>query len=622
MHFGIMLPLRNQDELTSFLGRLYDLASPDYRHFLTVQQFTDQFGPTAEDYQAVINFAQANGLTVTNTFKNRLLMDVTGTVGQIEAAFNLKINLYQHPTENRTFFAPDREPTVNLNVPLWAIAGLDNYSIPRPASMHAPNGPSPANSTNGSGPGGYYLPSDMRAAYYGGTALTGSGQTVGLIEFGGYDIGDVASSFNGAATYTNNGSNYILNYSTSAGNFNIPINNVLKDGATGAPEAYPGYSVDDGEQVLDIAQAIGMAPGLDQVLVYIAPISTLPIYGGTGDYDIFEQMAVDDTAQVISCSFNWSPADPQTLDTVFQHFKADGQTLFVASGDYGGWPNGAYYYPEEDAYVTAVGGTDLTTSGPGGSWQGETAWFRSGGGISPDGIPIPPWQSGVANSSNEGSPTLRNVPDVAMEANSDNYFCDMGTCSYDGGTSFAAPRWAGFMALVNQQAVAAGAIQPGQGLGFINQLIYPLGESSNYGNYFHVINIGNNDCYGSVYYCGTTWYNAVSGYNLVTGWGSPNAPSLIQALAPMPIVGALTGTTTTQTEGSLPLCLIHITYYSWTFTDGQGNPHTFPGTSSFIGKTGTGTCKGVSETPLDEWSADGLYYLEAMGGVGSITAHE
>src|SRR5208282_1069601 len=61
MNLAIMLPLRNQSELTALLGRLSDPTSPDYGHFLTVAQFTEQFGPTAQDYQAVVNFAQANG---------------------------------------------------------------------------------------------------------------------------------------------------------------------------------------------------------------------------------------------------------------------------------------------------------------------------------------------------------------------------------------------------------------------------------------------------------------------------------------------------------------------------------------------------------------------------------
>jgi subtilase family serine protease len=110
-----------------------------------------------------------------------------------------------------------------------------------------------------------------------------------------------------------------------------------------------------------------------------------------------------------------------------------------------------------------------------------------------------------------------------MEANTDNYACDQGTCSGDyGGTSFAAPRWAGFLALVNQQAVANGNAT----LGFINPAIYSLGSGPNYNNVFHDITSGNNSNGKG------QSYNAVVGYDLVTGWGSPNGQNLINALAP------------------------------------------------------------------------------------------
>ena len=75
------MPLRNQTELTNLLERLYDPTSPDYHQFLSVAQFTEQFGPTEQDYQAVIDFAKANGFTVTDTPQNRLLVDVNGSVG-------------------------------------------------------------------------------------------------------------------------------------------------------------------------------------------------------------------------------------------------------------------------------------------------------------------------------------------------------------------------------------------------------------------------------------------------------------------------------------------------------------------------------------------------------------
>ena len=123
--------------------------------------------------------------------------------------------------------------------------------------------------------------------------------------------------------------------------------------------------------------------------------------------------------------------------------------------------------------VVSVGGTDLTTSSAAGPWASETAWADSGGGISPDCIAIPSWQqlAGVINSSNKGSTTLRNGPDVSANANFTFYVCaDQTTCTANeyGGTSFAAPMWAGYLALANQQAAANG-----ETIGFIDPIIYP-----------------------------------------------------------------------------------------------------------------------------------------------------
>src|SRR5271157_4252677 len=347
LNVAIMLPLRNRPELTSLLDRLYDPSSPDYRQFLTVAQFTERFSPTEQDYQAVVNFAKANGLTVADTPPNRLLVDVNGSVAQIEKTFHVGMKVYLHPTENRTFYSPDREPSLDLSVPVAHIAGLNNFSIPRPKLKRAAAGQQFVHSNTGSGPGGAYLGSDMRAAYYGGTALTGSGQAVGLVEFDGYNMSDVTSTFYGHS-------------------YNVSINNVLIDGAS------PGSDGDDGEQVLDIVQAIGMAPGLSQVRVYIAPITT---HIGVGDVDMFNKMATENIAKQLSCSWGWNPADASSDDPIFQEFAAQGQNLFVASGDAGAYTGSNYTdssYPAEDVYVVAVGATDLTTNGEIGPWGLET----------------------------------------------------------------------------------------------------------------------------------------------------------------------------------------------------------------------------------------------------------
>jgi len=524
MNLSIVLPLRNQSALTGLLGRLYDPSSLDYRHFLSVAEFTEQFGPTVADYQAVVDFALAKGFSVTGTPANRLIVPISGSVAQVEKAFHLRMNVYQHPTENRTFYSPDREPSLDLSVPVAHIAGLNNYSVPQPAVTRGASAQGFANAAAmGSGPGGSYLASDMRAAYYGGTTLTGSGQAVGLFEFNAYDVSDVTASFDGTATSTQVGNGYLLSYTPAKGGttYKVQVNDVYVDGTS------EGY-FDDSEQVLDIVQAVGMAPGLSQVRVYIS---------GGSDINIFNAMASENIAKQLSCSWSWIPDDPSTEDFIFEEFAAQGQSLFVASGDYGAFDPyqdyqnlyDDYFYPADDDWVTSVGGTDLLTDGKAGPRSSETAWSSSGGGISPNGVLIPSWQAGIANSSNGGSASLRNVPDVAAEANTDNYSCDMGACTEDwGGTSFAAPRWAGFTALVNQQAEATS----NPSVGFLNPAIYAIGEGRNYDSDFHDITSGNNDC------CGLPIsYNAVPGYDLVTGWGSPAGQELIDALAPPASVG-------------------------------------------------------------------------------------
>ena len=135
MNLVITLPLRNQDQLNQLLQDLYDPTSPSYRQFLTVEQFTAQFGPTQQDYDAVINFAQEKNLTVLGTSPNRLIVQVSGSAANVEAAFHVNLNVYQHPTENRTFYAPDREPTTDLTSSLWHITGIDNFSLPHPAGL-------------------------------------------------------------------------------------------------------------------------------------------------------------------------------------------------------------------------------------------------------------------------------------------------------------------------------------------------------------------------------------------------------------------------------------------------------------------------------------------------------
>ena len=137
LDLAIGLPLRNQEALTNLLQQIYDPMSPEYHHYLAPGQFVEMFGPTEQDYQAVIAFAKLNGLTVTGTHPNRMLVDMSGSVADIERTFHVTMRIYSHPAEPRTFYAPDVEPSLDLSTPVLTISGLNNYIVPHPMSLKA-----------------------------------------------------------------------------------------------------------------------------------------------------------------------------------------------------------------------------------------------------------------------------------------------------------------------------------------------------------------------------------------------------------------------------------------------------------------------------------------------------
>jgi subtilase family serine protease len=501
MHLDLVLPLRDPAGLDRFLSEIYDPTSSSYRHYLTPTEFTERFGPTQKDYAAVVSFARSHGLAITGGTRDGMEVQVKGSVSAVEAAFHVSMKTYQHPTEARTFFGPDREPTTDLPFALWHVSGMDNYSLPHPlyvkksdyAAAHGISADAVVkHATTGSGPSASFLGSDMRAAYYGGSALTGAGQNLGLFEYEGTDLADLTTYYKNVGQ-TNN----------------VPVTLLSTDGTS--TSCLNSQGCDDTEQNLDITQALGMAPGLASLTVYVGSTDTAIISSLTTHSPL---------PTTIGCSWGWTPADPSTLDPYFKKMAAQGQNFFAASGDSSTWSKRNEAWPADDAYVVSVGGTDLVTASAGGAWKSETAWVDSGGGITPDSIAIPAWQqlSGVITSANKGSTTLRNGPDVSANANFTFYTCsDQTTCLANdyGGTSFAAPMWAGYIALVNQQLAANG--QPT--IGFINPTIYAQNVTSSYAADFHDITSGTS---GS--------YSAVTGYDLVTGWGSPNS-GLIAALA-------------------------------------------------------------------------------------------
>lgn len=512
LRLAFTLPLRDQAGLSNLLQQIYDPASANFRQYLTPEQFTAKFGPIKADYQALETYVTKNGLKIIGEHPNRTVLDVDMTVADIERLFGVKMGVYQHPTEKRNFYAPDREPSVDLSVPLLRIEGLNDYMKPKPASVVRPVAELAASpGGTGSGPFGSYLGSDFRDAYIPGVSLTGTGQKVALFELDGYYASDITA------------------YEMQAGEPNVPLENILIDGFSGLPISVAG----DGEVSLDIEMVIDMAPSVSEIVIYEAT------NGGPNAIitDTLNRIASDDLANQISSS--WLIGDDPTWDQIYQQYALQGQSFYQASGD-----NGAFVWSEpgqqrtDTPYVTLVGGTTLTTTGPAGSWLSETVWNwnstgegtdGSGGGISPNYL-IPSWQTGISMTGNGGSSTQRNIPDVAWTADNIWVVSDQGQSAAFGGTSCAAPLWAAFTALMNQQAAEVRKPK----VGFLNPTIYAIAKGPLYGSTLHDIITGNDTNADS-----PDQFFAARGYDLCTGWGTPAGSNLINAIVPPTLVPVL-----------------------------------------------------------------------------------
>ncbi len=499
LHLALALPLQNRAELNTLVAQVSDPRSPKYRQYLTPEQFTARFGPSEADYSRLIAYARAQGFQVSGTHPNRTLLEIEGAAATIENSFHLSLGVYRHPTEPRTFYAADTEPRLDLDLPLLEIDGLNDYSHAHPRVRRAPTpGPTDAGMARaGSGPNGTFLGTDFRQAYIPGSPLTGSAQSVGLFELDGYFASDITA--------------YLALSKQRA----VPLKNVLVSGFNGVPSSRQSGSGNE-EVALDIEMAMSMAPGLDSILVYEAdPKATVAQVNS-----LLNRMATDNLAKQLSCSWGFDITD--VSQQIFQQYAAQGQSFFLASGDNGAF-NGPVEQPSDDPYIITVGGTILKTTSTR-AWKSETVWSGSGGGISTI-YPIPWWQQGLNFAVNQGSPTRRNVPDVALVALDVWATADRGRAFTLQGTSIAAPLWAGFTALINQAASAQGAPP----VGFLNPALYQLARTPRYAEVFHDPVSGNNFTTDS-----PALFSAVEGYDLCTGLGSPLGTNLIQALLSLP----------------------------------------------------------------------------------------
>lgn len=521
---SIGLPVRDSNGLSKLINQVSDPKHANFRKFISQANFKATYGATDADYQALQNWADANGFTTVATSANNLLLTISATAAVIEQALFVNLHLRQR-RDGSQYAAVDRNPSLNLSVTVLDIHGLNDFHVAGRAA-------------NNTGPKGSFSAADLRNAYLGvGSSLqslNGAGQIVGIVDFGVFDPSDITG--------------YASSQFPVAGQAPLPPPSVELAQNEGDPSFTPGDS--NVEATLDIEMVYAMAPAA-AILVFKGSI-----YFFTNEMArIFHDMANwSPQLTVASCSVTFSYSD--SVNQAIGQMAATGVTFFTASGDSG---DIGLQDPGNLACVnqTLVGGTILSTNTltqlppnaiyPNPYYAGENTWNQkdaaTGGGILQwievveqnaviVGVPIPDYQLVVSMATNGGSTQFRNYPDVAMLADGAGIFLG-GNPTAIGGTSVAAPLWAGFMALINQLNQQNG----GPGLsGFINPAIYDIGLTSGTANDLYslcfndIADNGNNGVGG-----GGSGFTAVAGYDLCTGWGSPKPGLILQLASPTPL---------------------------------------------------------------------------------------
>ncbi|MEU9404974.1 S53 family peptidase [Streptomyces sp. NPDC048281] len=476
---AISLTPRGGSALDTFIAKVSDPHSAAYGHYLTKGQFAARFGRTDAEVKQLKEYLRSQGVTVGKVHSGNLLVDASGTAAQLQKAFGTRLSTWKDATSGRSFYANDSAPTLpsSLAAIVSDVAGLNNR-----VQLHHQATPHTVVPHNG--PGGGYTPAQLKGGYNVSGTYTGSGQKIALLEFDGFQQSNITK--------------YDTNYSLGS-----PTPTVSKvDGGSG--------SLGDGqvEVELDI-----------EVLHAIAPKANVTVFEGpnsdAGEVDTYQ--AIVDSG-IPTTSISWGAAESarttsniNAVDAVFKAGAAEGLGFYAASGDDGSDDAGdggtSVDYPASDPYVTGVGGTKLTVTSAN-AFSKEVAWSGGGGGKSTV-FKIPSWQTAVQKSAGGG---YRQVPDVSAHANPSPgvSIYSQGSWSSVGGTSAAAPEWAAFAALYNQQAAAAGKAN----LGFANPALYSAS-----GTGFHDITSGSNGA-----------YSAATGWDFTTGWGSYNAATLASKL--------------------------------------------------------------------------------------------
>jgi kumamolisin len=432
----------------------------------------------------IIAFAAGHYLTVEEQSPARRLVQVSGRIQDLEAAFGAALEMFDHPS------GPFRGRSGPLTAPsdvsdlVEAVLGLDQRPIATPKFIRAAR-PDAASA---------HWPNAV-AALYGFPKATGEGECIALIELGG-GVSDADTNAAFAA-------------------MGLAPPKVVAIPVSGGANA-PGQDQDaDGEVALDVQVAGGGAPRATLAL-YFAPNTD------QGFVDAITQAASDETHKPSVMSISWGSAESvwtgqavAAMTSAFQDAAQVGMSVFAASGDglaVDGVSDGAAHvdFPASSPLVVGCGGTRLNTLSA--SQIEETVWNSNGGGTG-GGLsalfPAPAYQAAVAlpASVNPGAKPGRGVPDVAADADPDTGYHVVvdGAQQVIGGTSAAAPLWAGLFALINQTA--------GAPVGQPHSVLYAHEAA------FNDIVAGNNKSDG-------IGYSATKGWDACTGLGSPKGEAI------------------------------------------------------------------------------------------------
>jgi kumamolisin len=499
----LSLPMKDRAGAEAYGAAVSDPTNALYGHYLTPAEFGARFGGDAATYEYLRTWATANGLKPGDRTDARLNLSIRGTARQFGALFHTSFAsfLTAHNGDGYIALSPPRMPDA-LNGRVIGVVGLSSGAHYAPLARVLAGPRRTADVGTGFDNSGY-SPSDFRTAYD-VPAQKSAAQTevVGIFEQAGYKSGEV--------TYFENA-------------YKLPDTPIVQVGVDGS-STHPNVLVDL-EVALDIETVIGQNPDISQIIVYSSTDSDF----STALIEAFNTMGQANVAKVINISYGTDESIQgasavQAEGAALVQLQTQGQSVFVSSGDDGaaGRTGSGLNAPDPGSQplVTGVGGTTLNTVSAGGAWASETAWSGSGGGVS-DVWAIPTYQIINGKSvavKNGGSSTMRNVPDVAADADPNtgaSVFCHSGYGGWVmvGGTSLAAPLWTAWASIINADRVAAGLPR----VGFLNPLLYPNGGKEGLIG-LHDITSGSN---------GSPGYNAGSGYDNVTGFGSVDVGKII-----------------------------------------------------------------------------------------------